>query len=123
MNNLKNQYISNIKRNLKITTKYKKEFLQNLENSVEEYTNENPTASYQDIEETFGSVEDIIESYYESMEKEEILKKIRLKKIIFAGIISVLIIFIISSVIYVSYLENSKLDIPVYSSEKVIEKG
>ncbi len=121
MNNLKNEYISNIKRNLKVPTKYKKDFLQNLENSVEEYINENPTSSYKDIEEAFGSVEDIIESFYESMEKEEILKKIRLKKIIFIGIISVLIMLVVSSMVYASYLENLKGDIPVYKTENIIE--
>lgn len=122
MSNLKNEYITKVKNKLDIPSKYKDKLLENLEESVDEYLQKNSNCTYEDIEETFGTVDEIAESLYDSIDREEIAKKIKFKKIILLGIIGVLIIFVISFVIYVSYLEKLKQEIPVYVVEEIVEQ-
>lgn len=60
-------YISEVKKKIKISSKYKREFLETLNSNLDIYLEGNPNATYEDIENDFGkavpvySVEEVTE--------------------------------------------------------------
>lgn len=114
----KSIYISEVKKKIKISSKYKKEFLETLNSNLDIYLEYNPNATYKDIENDFGKVDDIIKSYYDSIDDEEIINRLKNKKIV---IISVIIFLVMILSIYIKYFYDFGKAVPAYSVEEVTE--
>ena len=106
------KYIRRCKNCFPVYGKEERQFLKRLRFQIEEYAQENPDITYQQLEQHFGTPIDIIRSYYDSLEDEnklidracfsKFLKKIMM------GITIILIAFLAyrSTLIYLSYLDG-----------------
>ena len=95
MSNDIKKYIKYVKKIIPIHSKDKKEFIQLLTQKIIEFSNEHDSCSYQDIVDEFGSPNEVAGSYIETLDSDEIIKKLNKKKIINI-FISVIIILCIS---------------------------
>ena len=89
------KYMKYVKKIISIHSKDKKEFIQLLTQKIIEFSNEHDSCSYQDIVDEFGSPNEVAGSYIETLDSDEIIKKLNKKKII-KIFISVIIMLCIS---------------------------
>ena len=106
------KYIRRCKNCFPVYGKEEQQFLKRLRHQMEEYAQENPDVTYQQLEEWFGTPIDIVKSYYDSLEDEDRLIdracfSRTLKKVM---IIILMVISIIgvndSAIMYFSYLDG-----------------
>ena len=127
MNNDIKKYIKYVKKIISIHSKDKKEFIQLLTQKIIEFSNEHDSCSYQDIVDEFGSPNEVAGSYIETLDSDEIIKKLNKKKIINI-FISVIIILCISVWGFESYRINQLIDeakhtkMKTYTAEEYKEK-
>ena len=76
------KYIKYVKKIIPFYSKDKKEFLKLLTQKIIEFSNTQPNCTYQNIIDEFGSPNEVAGSYIESLENDEIIKKLNKKKII-----------------------------------------
>ena len=108
-NNIQKAYIKNIKKQLKISSKYKRTLLNDLEINIDSYISEHPNTTYKDLVENFGTPEDVSESFYESLSSDEIKKQQKLKKHI---IIIAIVVGLICVFSFIHYYQNLNKDLP-----------
>ena len=60
-NNIQKAYIKNIKKQLKISSKYKRTLLNDLEINIDSYISEHPNTTYKNLVENFGTKEDMFD--------------------------------------------------------------
>lgn len=82
-----------------IRGRVEKDFLNKVFHSIDEYDEQFPNNSYQEIIENFGEPKEIVMSYYLNVEGDYILKKMKLRK--FISWSSILIVFTV--IVYMSY--------------------
>lgn len=106
------KYIRRCKNCFPVYGREERQFLKRLRCQIEEYVQQNPDVTYQQLEEYFGTPIDIIRSYYDSLDDgNKLIDRAcfskYLKKIIM-GIMIILIAFLIyrSTLIYLSYLDG-----------------
>lgn len=118
LSNTKKVYIKNLKKELKISSKYKRNLLNDLEVNVKSYMVEHPETTYNDLVEIFGTPVDVSESFYESLSSDEIKKQQKLKKHI---IIIAIVVGLICVFSFIHYYQNLNKDLPSYTIEKIEE--
>ena len=106
------KYIRRCKNCFPVYGKEEQQFLKRLRHQMEEYAQENPDVTYQQLEEWFGTPIDIVKSYYDSLEDEvrlidracfsRTLKKVM---IIILMVISIIGVYD-SAIMYFSYLDG-----------------
>ena len=127
MSNDIKKYIKYVKKIISIHSKDKKEFIQLLTQKIIEFSNEHDSCSYQDIVDEFGSPNEVAGSYIETLNSDEIIKKLNKKKIINI-FISVIIILCISVWGFERYRINQLIDeakhtkMKTYTAEEYKEK-
>ena len=94
MSNDIKKYIKYVKKIIPIHSKDKKEFIQLLTQKIIEFSNEHDSCSYQDIVDEFGSPNEVAGSYIETLNSDEIIKKLNKKKIINIFISVIIILYI-----------------------------
>ena len=104
------KYIRRCKNCFPVYGKEERQFLKRLRRQIEEYAQENPDVTYQQLEEWFGTPIDIVKSYYDSLEDEDRLIDRAcfsgtLKKVMIIILMVISIVGVYDSVImYFSYL-------------------
>ena len=109
MSNDIKKYIKYVKKIIPIHSKDKKEFIQLLTQKIIEFSNTQPNCTYQNIIDEFGSPNEVAGSYIETLNSDEIIKKLNKKKIINI-FISVIIILCISVWGFERYRINQLID-------------
>lgn len=106
------KYIRRCKNCFPVYGKGERQFLKRLRHQMEEYAQENPDVTYQQLEEWFGTPIDIVKSYYDSLEDEDRLIdracfSRTLKKVMIIILMVISIVGVYDSVImYFSYLDG-----------------
>lgn len=100
MNNICKQYIKNVKAFFPAFGKNEKRYLKNFKLNVEEYFEENPICSLEELYQNFGSPSEVINTYYAHVDINYILKQIKRTKAIKAFILSLIIFALISVSVY-----------------------
>lgn len=106
------KYIRRCKNCFPVYGKEERQFLKRLRRQIEEYAQENPDVTYQQLEERFGTPIDIVKSYYDSLEDEDKLIdracfSRTLKKVMIIILMVISIVGVYDSVImYFSYLDG-----------------
>lgn len=106
------KYIRRCKNCFPVYGKEERQFLKRLRHRIEEYAQENPDVTYQQLEERFGTPIDIVKSYYDSLEDEDKLIdracfSRTLKKVMIIILMVISIVGVYDSVImYFSYLDG-----------------
>lgn len=124
MNNDVKKYIKDCKRVFPFHGKKEKTFLERLNQSVNEYINQNHNVTYDNLTNQFGSPKDIMISYIQDCDNEYIIKKMNIKKLIKRFAITICTILIIG-LSMICYLELKSLkeaeNLHIVTEETVIE--
>lgn len=106
------KYIRRCKNCFPVYGKEEQQFLKRLRHQTEEYAQENPDVTYQQLEEWFGTPIDIVKSYYDSLEDEDRLidracfsRTLKKVMIIILMVISIIGVYD-SAIMYFSYLDG-----------------
>lgn len=106
------KYIRRCKNCFPVYGKEEQQFLKRLRHQMEEYAQENPDVTYQQLEEWFGTPIDIVKSYYDSLEDEDrlidracFLRTLKKVMIIILMVISIIGVYD-SAIMYFSYLDG-----------------
>ena len=81
MNNIK-KYIKNIWAIMPMHTKKEKFYLNELKKHLNEYLDDHPQCSYDDIVQQFGEPKDIVVNYIQNSDENDLIKRMKLKSII-----------------------------------------
>ncbi len=95
------KYFKDINKLFPVHSYKEKKYLKDLKEQIDEYDSN----SYQELEELFGTPIDVVIAYYESIDTEYILKKIKLKRIVTTVCILILL-FVASASCYEIYTIN-----------------
>lgn len=98
-------------------TKQTSVLMKNLRNSIDEYIDNHPDYSIQEIIDTFGSPEETAEFLVTSMDTKEFKKRLSLKNSILIGFVSLLALFLF--VYMFAYIRGRNLT-AVYETDEVI---
>ena len=87
MNNkqIAKSYISEIKKQIRISSPVKKRFFQTLKQNINLFLAEHPDASYEEVVSTFGSPEEVAASFYETIDSSEIDQQLHQKHFFLIG--------------------------------------
>lgn len=106
------KYIRRCKNCFPVYGKEEQQFLKRLRHQMEEYAQENPDVTYQQLEEWFGTPIGIVKSYYDSLEDEDRLidracfsRTLKKVMIIILMVISIIGVYD-SAIMYFSYLDG-----------------
>ena len=122
MNNIK-KYIKNIWTIMPMHTKKEKFYLNELKKHLNEYLDDHPQCSYDDIVQQFGDPKDIVVDYIQNSNENELIKRMKLKSIIqrflifFSVICTILAIWI--GILWYDYIQDQKNSI-IYEIETTI---
>ena len=122
MNNIK-KYIKNIWTIMPMHTKKEKFYLNELKKHLNEYLDDHPQCSYDDIVQQFGEPKDIVVEYIQSSDENDLIKRMKLKTILqkflifFSVICTILAIWF--GVLWYSYMQDAKNSI-IYEIETTI---
>lgn len=94
-----NAYYKEISSFAGLTGKQKKEFLNELKTTVNEYMELNPDCTIDDIKSVFGTPEEISLSFIENGNLTKVKRQINIKKVIIAAVITALLIWFAFAVI------------------------
>lgn len=100
------EYISAVSSAIICSPKKKKAFLNQLRSDVEAFVDENSETTVNDIRNVFGSPESIAESFISNIDSGELKQKITLKRLVFAAIIAMLLIYLAFVVISLIDVHN-----------------
>lgn len=85
-------YLEQVRSELKGADRRKKEVLQQIQTAVEDYAEEHPQCTYQELTQHFGTPEQIAESYVAEMDSHEVLHGLHVgKKIFFAILLAIVL--------------------------------
>ena len=87
----KRKYYFQVRSMLPCSRKMKNAIMNQIQDSVDAYTSENPAADYEQITSLFGVPESIAAAYIESTGTAEILKSMRIRRKIFGILAAVLV--------------------------------
>ncbi len=91
-----NKYIKDIKKELLYGTKESRQFLKELKQNVTDYAEENQNADMAEVTEQFGKPEDIAATFFEQYDKNEIKRKVNVRRVaVIVGIV-MLVVFTVS---------------------------
>lgn len=116
-NNLNNSidiYLQEIYRKLHISDEEKKAFLRYLKSDIYQFREDNPNITMADIYERFGTPDEVAENYYESIDTEDIQKKLSNKRLnrsaILLAVFLIAVIAVIWILLAVTYEEAELID-------------
>lgn len=97
---------------LPCSAKQRRLILGEIQSNVSTYLEENPSASFKEIESRFGTPRQIAVAHVEEMGTEELLKQLRIRKRIFTVICAcaALALFIWASMVTAVYIESQRID-------------
>lgn len=85
-------YLEQVRSELKGADRRKKEVLQQIQTAVEDYAEEHPQCTHQELTQHFGTPEQIAESYVAEMDSHEVLHGLHVgKKIFFAILLAIVL--------------------------------
>lgn len=113
------KYYNAVKKNLHCSKQLKKEILHALESDVEEYTQQNPDLTIEEIREHFGTPAEFAKESMSALDDEEIGRQIKkskyIKRVIAITAIILILVFTITAVWVIA--ENSRTAGYYYSEE------
>ena len=114
-----NKYIKDIKKELLYGTKESRQFLKELKQNVTDYAEENQNADMAQVTEQFGKPEDIAATFFEQYGKEDIKKKVNIRRVV---VVTALVALVMVAVSLIVALIDAHIDTENYS-KITIEEG
>lgn len=112
MRSSKDRYSGEIKVLFPVYGKAEKDFLKQLVVRINEFSNDNEEAEYEDYLEEFGMPKEIVSAYYESIEFEYLLHKMKVRNMIKKAVFIIMTLLVLTCVwlftwTYLSYKEST----------------
>lgn len=89
------RYYRNIRKDLPCSYKMKKKIMQQIQESVDQFLEQNPDADFDAVQLHFGEPQTIALSYIEDQDAPELLRKLRIKKKIIAVVVGVIVAILV----------------------------
>ena len=124
MNKLCKTYIRRVKALFPLMGKSERKYIKILKTNINDYLADMPNSTINDLYKEFGSPKDIINSYYSTIDIDNIIKRIRISKYVKMLIILLAIcIFSLSALRFYMRYEAHKvfMEERIYSQETIIE--
>lgn len=124
MSKLCNTYIGKIKTLFPIIGKSERKYIKTIKINVEDFLADVPNSTIDDLYKEFGNPEDVINSYYTSIDTDNIIKKIRLSKYIKVLLIifAMCLLCLTTLKFFISYTEHQVfMEEQIQFEESVIE--
>lgn len=126
MNKQTKHYYKNICRKFPLMSKQEKIYLERLKQHLIRYEKKHPDITYDDYVAYFGEVDDIVASFYEHIESDYIIKRMKARKIIKYTSSFIIITSIILALLYVIILHKEYVSIQeskgnYYFEETIVE--
>ena len=99
-----NKYIKDIKKELLYGTKESRQFLKELKQNVTDYAEENQNADMAEVTEQFGKPEEIAATFFEQYDKNEIKRKVNVRRV--AVIVGIMMFLVFAIGVSVIVMEN-----------------
>lgn len=119
MNKIYQSYIKSVKKQLICKTAESKKMLRELKSEVEEFLQQNPNADTAQVEERFGTPEEIAKAYLSDTEPQNIKKAINIRKVLLAAVAIALAMLTITFIITI--IDNHSGKIVYYESGAIEE--
>lgn len=110
LNNDSKKFLKQVKHLLPLLSKQEKRFLKDFEISIHEYLTENPNATTEDLSTEFGTPNDIVHEYIDSIDSEYIIKRICVKKMIRRIALTILLIAVLLLLVHTAFTYLAYLD-------------
>lgn len=124
MNKLCKIYIRKIKALFPLMGKSERNFIKTIKINVDDFLADAPNSNLEDLYKEFGTPEDVINSYYVSVNTDSIIKRIRISKYV-KIIIIVLVLCLLALTIYrllILYEDHQVfMQEQIYSEDTIIE--
>lgn len=124
MNKLCRTYIRKIKTLFPIMGKSERKYIRPLKTNVYDFLTDNPNSNLDDLYKEFGNPEDVINSYYTTIDTDNVIKRIKISKYIKLLIIALIICLLSLTILrfYILYEGHQVfLEEQIVSEETVIE--
>lgn len=124
MNKLSRKYIRKIKALFPLMGKNERKYIKALKVNVNDFLADMPDSTMEDLYKEFGSPKDIINSYYSTIDTDNIIKRIRISKYVKILIIllAMCLLFLTTLRFYIRYEAHQVfMKEQIYSVETVIE--
>lgn len=124
MNKLSRKYIRKIKALFPLMGKNERKYIKALKVNVNDFLADMPDSTMEDLYKEFGSPKDIINSYYSTIDTDNIIKRIRISKYVKILIILLAMCLLILTALrfYIRYEAHQVfMKEQIYSVETVIE--
>ncbi len=124
MNKLCKTYIRRVKALFPLMGKSERKYIKNLRTNINDYLVDMPNSNINDLYKEFGSPKDIINSYYSTIDIDNVIKRIRISKYIKTFIILLAMCLLSLTVLrfYIHYEEHQIfMKEQIYSNETIIE--
>lgn len=113
MRSSKDRYSGEIKVLFPVYGKAEKDFLKQLVVRINEFSNDNEEAEYEDYLEEFGMPKEIVSAYYESIEFEYLLHKMKVRNMIKKAVFIIMTILTLlciwfSCLFYIGYIDSKE---------------
>lgn len=112
-----NKYIKDIKKELLYGTKESRQFLKELKQNVTDYAEENQNADMAEVTEQFGKPEEIAATFFEQYGKEDIKKKVNIRRVVIAAVAIIVAVLVIA--ITIELIDSHKSGVGFFSEEVV----
>ena len=121
MNKLCRTYIRKVKLLFPVMGKYERKYIKAITINVNDYLADVPESTIDDLYKEFGTPKDIIDSYYSTVNTDDVIKKIRISKYI-KLILTICLLSLTIMKIYIQY-EGHKvfMEEQIHSEETIIE--
>lgn len=112
MRSSKDRYSGEIKVLFPVYGKAEKDFLKQLVVRINEFSNDNEEAEYEDYLEEFGMPKEIVSAYYESIEFEYLLHKMKVRNMIKKAVFIIMTILTLLCIwffclFYIGYIDSN----------------
>lgn len=100
------KYLTLLRHSFPIWTKTEKEIYRSLAESISTYVIDNPSATYEELQNHFGSPLEVVSSYMDTQSPEQLIKMVRTRNYIKIVVSTIIICILIFFFIRLIYLEN-----------------
>lgn len=116
------RYLREIRGWLPCSGKLKRVILKRIENTITDYLFENPSASYAELTERFGTPQQIAATYVDEMETGVLLRDLRVKRKIvrIVAATAAVVIGLWAGLVIASYVDHRK-DVNGYATVEIVE--
>lgn len=124
MNKTANDFLKTVRLAFPIFQKTEKRFYHDFASSVNAYTEQFPSCTFEDLITHFGEPKDIVNTYFDSMESSvyfSVMKRVRYLKVMIVSVIIFLFLMLTMTLFFLWHTQKTYKDAAIHDGEIIIE--